>query len=210
MYCLTDINSQFSPLQPRYSIPGGAVGLPIQYRNERLVSPSNGGFLRARRPVLATPVRINTLQPFQNPNSLNDDAKPVTEENESGEAPTYIVQQQQNHQQQQQQQYIPQIQTFQQQQQPQSLQPQLPAVLYTTNENGEVLEQNRPLIEFSTTPRFIQQTEILPTTLRTTGSAQRFFVNQDRPIQSALQGTTKPPVSFVRKQDSIFSQSIEI
>lgn len=70
--------------------------------------------------------------------------------------------------------------------------------MYTTNENGEVLDQQRPLIEFSTTPRFLQQPiqEILPTTLRSTGNAQRFNVNYDRPVQSALQGTTKPPVSF--------------
>lgn len=183
---MTGINSQLGPFPPRFSIPGALatpVRQPIQYRNERLVAPPNGGFLRARRPVLATPARPNTI-PFSNQIGPIDDAKPVTEENESGETPTFIAQQQP---------YIPQIQTLQQQ----PLKTQLPAVLYTTDENGEVLEQHRPLIDFSTTPRFIQpvQQEIVPTTIRTTGSAQRFVVNQDRPVQSPLQGTTKPPVS---------------
>lgn len=175
-------------MPPRFSIPGALtttqVRQPIQYRNERLVAPPNGGFLRARRPILATPPRPNTI-PFPNQNSL-DDAKPVTEENESGETPTFIPQQQP---------YIPQVQTLQQQ----PLKHHLPSVLYTTDENGEVLDQNqhRPLIEFSTTPRFAQPAqEILPTTIRTTGSAQRFVVNQDRPFHSPLQGTTKSPVSY--------------
>lgn len=182
---MTGINSQLGPLPPRFSIPGtlaSPVRQPIQYRNERLVAPPNGGFLRVRRPILATPARPNTI-PFQN--SLSDDAKPVTEENESAETPPFIAQQQQP--------YIPQVQTLQQQ----PLKQHLPTVLYTTDENGEILDQHRPLIEFATTPRFAQPVqEILPTTLRTTGSAQRFVVNQDRPIQSPLQGTTKPPVSY--------------
>lgn len=195
VYCLTGTNSQFGPIPPRFSIPGAVVApvrQPIQYRNERLVNPGipNGQFLRARRPVLPSPARTNTLQPYPAPNSLDDDAKPVTEQNESAETPTFIAHQQP---------YIPHIQTLQQHQQPLKPQiPQLPALLYSTDENGEVLEQHRPLTEFSTTPRFIQQPihEIQPTTIRTTqGSAQRFVVNQDRPIQSALQGTTKPPVS---------------
>lgn len=191
---MTGINSQLGPLPPRFAIPTGAVvqpvRQPIQYRNERLVAPV-GGFLRARRPVLATPiVRSNNLPPFSNQNSLSDDAKPVTEENESGEAPTFIPQIQS------QQSYIPQVQTLQQQQPINK--PQLPSVLYTTDENGEILEQSRPIIEFSTTPRFVQQSipEIIPTTLRSTSNAQRFHINQDRPVQSALQGTTKPPVSI--------------
>lgn len=163
------------------------VRQPIQYRNERLVSSGpNGGFLRARRPIVA-PIRPNTLPPFANQNSLNDDAKPVTEENESAEGQTFVPQQ-------------PQLQQFQQVhtlQQQSFRQQQLPSVLYTTNENGEVLDQHHPVIDFQTTPRFIQQPtqEIVPTTIRTTGAVQRFLVNQDRPIQSALQGTTKPPVS---------------
>lgn len=163
------------------------VRQPIQYRNERLVSGSgpNGGFLRARRPIVPAPIRPNTLPPFANQNSLNDDAKPVTEENESAEGPTFVPQQPL--------QQFQQVHTLQQQ----SIRQQLPSVLYTTNENGEVLDQHHPVIDFQTTPRFIQQPiqEIVPTTIRTTGAVQRFLVNQDRPIQSALQGTTKPPVS---------------
>lgn len=201
VYCMTGINSQLGPLPPRFSIPGAIISpvrQPIQYRNERLVAPPNGGFLRTRRPVLATPIRPNTI-PFANPNSLNEDAKPVTEENESGETQAFIAQQQPL-----QQPYIPQVQTLQQQ----PLKHQLPAVLYTTDENGEILDQHRPLIDFSTTPRFVQSVqsvqplqEIVPTTIRTTGSAQRFVVNQDRPVQSPLQGTTKPPV----RNSSFFS-----
>lgn len=194
VYCLTGANSQFGPLPPRFSIAGGVatpVRQPIQYRNERLVNPGvpSGPFLRARRPVLPSPARANTLQSFHAPNSLDDDAKPVTEENESAETPSYIAQQQP---------YIPHIQTLQQHQQPFKPQlSQLPAVLYSTDENGEVLEQHRTIADFTTTPRFIAQPvqEIHPTTIRTTGSAQRFALNQDRPVQSALQGTTKPPVS---------------
>lgn len=201
VYCMTGINSQFGP-PPRLTITGASqsqVRQPIQYthRNERLVSSGvpNGGFLRSRRPVLATPPRPNTLQPFQTPNSLNEDPKPVTEENESAETPSFIPQQS----------YVPQIQQIQPlqhiQQQQQFKQP-LPSVLYTTDENGEVLEHHRPLIDFSTTPRLLQQpnpAEIVPTTIRTThnvGNGQRFFLNQDRPVQSALLGTTKPPVSL--------------
>lgn len=173
---------------PRFAIPAGAGPSlnrqPIQYRNERLVSGAgpNGGFLRARRPIVQAPARANTLPPFAN--SLNDEAKPVTEENESVEVPTFVPQQQQPLQQ------FQQVHTLQQQ--------SLPAVLYTTDENGEVLEQHRPHVNFQTTPRFIQQQpiqEIVPTTIRTTGGVQRFVLNQDRPVQSALQGTTKPPVS---------------
>lgn len=198
---MTGIHSQLGPIPPRFAIQGGAlaspVRQPIQYRNERLVSgvSPNGPFLRVRRPVLPPPARANTLQPFQAQNTFDEDAKPVTEENESAETPSYIASQQP---------YIPQIQTLQQHQhqhqhqhQPQS-KPQLPAVLYTTDENGEVLEQHRSLIDFSTTPRFAPSpiAEIQPTTIRTTGNAQRFLVNQDHPVQSALQGTTKPPVSW--------------
>lgn len=201
VYCMTGINSQFGP-PPRLTITGASqsqVRQPIQYthRNERLVSSGvpNGGFLRSRRPVLATPQRPNTLQPFQTPNSLNEDPKPVTEENESAETPSYIPQQS----------YVPQIQQIQPLQhiqQQQQFKQNLPSVLYTTDENGEVLEHHRPLIDFSTTPRLLQQpnpAEIVPTTIRTThnvGNGQRFFLNQDRPVQSALLGTTKPPVSL--------------
>lgn len=203
VYCMTGINSQLGPPSPRFAIPAGAlvsnVRQPIQYRNERLVSgiSPNGPFLRARRPVLTGPARANTLHPFPTPNSFDDDAKPVTEENESAETPSFLSQQQQP----QQQQYIPHIQTLQQHQQP-----KLPSVLYTTDENGQVLEQNRPHIEFSTTPRFVPQTipDILPTTLRTTGNAQRFNVNHDHPVHSALQGTTKPPVSQTEKFNENF------
>lgn len=189
VYCLTGINSQLGPV-PRFAIPAGAGQSinrqPIQYRNERLVSGPgpNGGFLRARRPIVQAPALANTLPPFANQNSLNDEAKPVTEENESVEVPTFVPQQQQPLQQ------FHQVHTLQQQ--------SLPAVLYTTDENGEVLEKHRPHVNFQTTPRFIQQQpiqEIVPTTIRTTGAVQRFLLNQDRPVQSALQGTTKPPVS---------------
>lgn len=180
---MTGINSQFGPAPQRFVVPAGVVQSqvrqPIQYRNERLVSGPgpNGGFLRARRPVQATPV------PYVSPNSLGDDAKPVTEENESFERPTFVPQQP-----------LQQIHTLQQQSRQ-----SLPAVLYTTDENGQVLDQQRPLIDFQNSPRFIQQPiqEIVPTTIRTSGGgAPRFTLNQDHPVQSALQGTTKPPVSI--------------
>lgn len=201
VYCLTGINSQLGPIPQRLAISGALptqVRQPLpQYRNERLVAGGvpSGGFLRARRPVLGTaPPRPNTLQPFQTPNSLNEEAKPVTEENESAETPAFIPQQP----------YIPQIQpqlqTLQSlqalQHQPQFKQP-LPSVLYTTNENGEVFDHNRPIVDY-TTQRLLHQPEILPTTVRTTGNAQRFVLNHDHPVQSALQGTTKPPVSLNR------------
>lgn len=169
------------------------VRQPIQYRNERLVSGPgpNGGFLRARRPINSVQPRPNTISPFGNQNSLGEEAKPVTEENESAEIPTFVPQQQQQLQQQQPLQQLQQVHTLQQQ----ALRPSLPAVLYTTDENGEVLEQHRQFSDFQTTPRFIQQQEVVPTTIRTTSGVQRFLVNQDRPVQAALQGTTKPPVS---------------
>lgn len=201
VYCMTGTNSQFGPVPQRFVIPAaasqGQVRQPIQYRNERLVGGGpgpNGGFLRARRPVLAAPV------PYVSPNSLGEDAKPVTEENESAEGQIFVsqqphqqiqqvhtLQQQQHHQQQHQQQHQPQHQS-------------LPAVLYTTDENGQVLNQQRPLIDFPNTPRFIQQPspEVVPTTIRTTGGAPRFAIHQDHPVQSALQGTTKPPAVSTR------------
>lgn len=195
VYCMTGINSQFGPPPQRFVIPAGAsqaqVRQPIQYRNERLVGGGpgpNGGFLRARRPVLASPV------PYVSPNSLSDDAKPVTEENESAEGQIFVSQQ--PHQQ------IQQVHTLQQQQQhqPQHQHQSLPTVLYTTDENGQVLNQQRPLLDFPNTPRFIQQPspEVVPTTIRTTGGAPRFAIHQDHPVQSALQGTTKPPTVSAR------------
>lgn len=186
VYCMTGINSQFGPPPQRFVIPAGPVQAqvrqPIQYRNERLVGAvpgPNGGFLRARRPVLAAPI------PYVSPNSLSDDAKPVTEEYESAERSSFVAQQSP--------QQIQQVHTLQQQAQHQSL----PAVLYTTDENGQVLNQQRPQIDFQNTPRFIQQPspEIVPTTIRTTGGVPRFTLNNDQPVHSALQGTTKPPVS---------------
>lgn len=191
---MTGINSQLGPVQQRLALSAQQVRQPIQYRNERLVSGGTpNGFLRSRRPVLANQPRTNSLQPFQGQNSLGEEQKPVTEENESGETPSFIPQQS----------YIPQIPQIQQiqtlQQQPQFKQQSLPSVLYTTDENGEILEHHRPIIDFSTTPRLLQQPnpEIIPTTLRTTQNvgSQRFILDQDRPIHSALQGTTKPPVS---------------
>lgn len=210
---MTGANSQFGPVPQRFVIPAGPVQSqvrqPIQYRNERLVGAGpgpNGGFLRARRPVLAAPV------PYVSPNSLGEDAKPVTEENESAEGHTFIPQQplQQSHQVhtlQQQQQQQPQPQ-HQYQHQHQHQQQSLPAVLYTTDENGQVLNQQRPLIEFPNTPRFIQQPspEIVPTTIRTTGGSPRFALSHDHPVQSALQGTTKPPVVSKKNLESHFDQ----
>lgn len=176
--CLTGINSQLGPAPPRFSIPGAVpipVRQPLQYRNERLVNASpTPGVFRIRRPIPAAG-RANPLQSLQTANIFNDDAKPVTEENESAETPAFIPQDQ------------PLLQ--------QPLKHQLPAVLYSTNENGEILDQNRQ-IDFSTTARFIQPTvqeHIIPTTLRSTGNAQRFAINQDRSFQSEPQ-PSKPPV----------------
>lgn len=158
---------------------------PIQYRNERLVNGGpNSGFLRIRRPLAAAQSRPTTLQSLQSQNSLIDEAKPVTEESESGEAPSFI----------------PQAQPLV----VQTPKPQLPAILYSTDENGEILDQHRPQHEpfqqqhdfshdFSTTPRFnqpIQQQEhIAPTTLRTTSNAQRFSLNHDSRL---IQNNPKP------------------
>lgn len=200
---MTGANSQFGPVPQRFVIPAGAVQSqvrqPIQYRNERLVGGGpgpNGGFLRARRPVLAAPV------PYVSPNSLGDEAKPVTEENESAEGNPFITQQplQQIHQ----------VHTLQQQPQQQQQHQSLPAVLYTTDENGQVLNQQRPHIEFPNTPRFIQQSspEIVPTTIRTTGGSPRFALSHDHPIQSALQGTTKPPQVSKASLDFHFDEQI--
>lgn len=51
------------------------------------------------------------------------------------------------------------------------------------------------------------QPEIVPTTLRSAGGVQRFALNQDRPVHSALQGTTKPPVIRVYKSTfQVFSK----
>lgn len=182
---MTGINTQLGPIPQRFVIPAGGgssqVRQPIQYRNERLVSGAgpNGGFLRTRRPVLATPI------PYASPNSLGEDAKPVTEESESHEGQTFVPQQQ-IHQ-------LPQVHTLQQQ----TIRPSLPAVLYTTDENGQVLDQQRPILDFQSSPRFIQQPipDIVPTTLRPTGGVSRFTLNHDRPVQGALQGTPKPQVS---------------
>lgn len=192
VFCLTGINSQLGPA-PRFTIPGAIpvpVRQPIQYRNERLVTGApTAGFLRVRRPVLPTAGRANTLQALQAANSFNEEAKPVTEETESNETPTFIPQQSFS------QQNFPQAQPL--------IKQQLPAILYSTDENGEVLDQHRS-IDFSTTPRFLQQTiadHIVPTTLRTTGNAQRFNINQDRPVQHAPP-PTKPPVSA--KSNSLF------
>lgn len=175
---MTGINSQLGPASPRFSIPGAVpipVRQPIQYRNERLVNASpTPGVYRIRRPIPAA-ARANTLQSLQAANIFNEDAKPVTEENESAETPAYI----------------PQAQPLLHQ----PLKQQLPAVLYSTNENGEILDQHRQ-IDFSTTARFIQPTvqdHIIPTTLRSAGNAQRFAINQDRSLQSEPQ-PSKPPV----------------
>lgn len=170
---LTGINSQHGSSPPRLGIPGAIpipVRQPIQYRNERLVSGGpNVGFVRIRRPLLASrQTSLNVLQQ----NNLADEAKPVTEEPESEENPSYLAQ------------FVPQQVNVQQQQQP--LKSALPAILYSTDENGEILEQNRP-IEYSTT-RFAPTERIIPTTLRTT-SAQRFSLNQDR---SPIVQTPKP------------------
>lgn len=178
---MTGINSQLGLASPRFSIPGAVpvpVRQPLQYRNERLVNASpTPGVYRIRRPITAAG-RPNTLQSLQAANIFNDDAKPVTEENESSETPAYI----------------PQAQPLMQH----PLKQQLPAVLYSTDENGEILDQHRQ-IDFSTTARFIQPTvqeHIVPTTLRSTGNAQRFAINQDRSLQSEPQ-PSKPPVRLL-------------
>lgn len=147
----------------------------------------NSGFLRIRRPLAAAASRPTTLQSLQSQNSLIDEAKPVTEESESGEAPSFI----------------PQAQPLV----VQTPKPQLPAILYSTDENGEILDQHRPQHEafqqsqqhhefahdFSTTPRFnqpiTQQEHIIPTTLRTTNNAQRFSLNHDSRV---IQNNPKP------------------
>lgn len=176
---MTGINSQLGPATPRFSIPGAVpvpVRQPLQYRNERSVNASpTPGVFRIRRPIPAAG-RANTLQSLQAANIFDENAKPVTEENESAETPAFIPQQ-----------ITPQAQPL--------LKQRLPAVLYSTDENGEISEQHRP-IDFSTTARFIQPTaqeHIVPTTLRSTGNAQRFVINQDRSFQSEPQ-PSKPPV----------------
>lgn len=166
------MNSQLGPIPPRFSVPAGAIPVPVplQYRQERLVNNGgpNAGFVRIRRPVLAR-AGPSTLQALQQQNSV-DDAKPVTEEPESAETPAFVAQPQ----------FLPQAQA---QIQPK---PILPAVLYSYDENGQELNQRQH--DFQTTPRYIQhqtQEHIAPTTLRTTqGSAQRFAINATpKPIQ---------------------------
>lgn len=108
-------NSQLGP-PPSLSIPGALpipVRQPLQYRNERLVNGGgpNAGFVRIRRPVLASAAPA-TLQSLQAHNAI-EEAKPVTEESESGETPSFIPQ---HH-------LLPQPQA-------QILPKQLPAVLY--------------------------------------------------------------------------------
>lgn len=184
---MTGINSQLGP-PPRFSIPSAIpvpVRQPLQYRNERLVTGApSPGFLRVRHPVLPAAGRANTLQSLQAGNSFAEDAKPVTEENESNETPSFISQQ-----------INPSASPLFQQPQ---LKQQLPAILYSTDENGEILDQHRT-IEFPTTQRFVPsiQENIVPTTLRTSG-AQRFLINQDRPapIQPSPQPTKAPVSSF--------------
>lgn len=154
--CLTGAYSQ-----PRISVPPGAVPIPLRplpYRNERLVNGVGGGpnvgHVRFRRPVLAG--RQQQLPP----NNL-DEAKPVTEEPESGETPSFFVPQTHH------------------QQQPQPIQPSpLPNILYRTDENGEVTDTNRALDTFTST-RFgaspsPAEERIVPTTIRSTAGAQRY------------------------------------
>lgn len=205
--CLIGLNAQHGPPPPRFSIPGAVpvpVRQPIPYRNERLVGP---GVVRVRRP-LAAPVSISrpaTLQSLQAHSNLIDEAKPVTEENESSEIPTGFIPQQTHSQ--------PQHQTAQSQQQPQpqftlfeAPKSHLPTVLYSTDGDGQLLDQpqhHQPQhqLEFihPTTPRFVQpQPEhIVPTTLRTTvgATAQRFGYNPDAGQTRAIQSNPKPVVS---------------
>lgn len=152
--CLTGAYSQ-----PRISVPPGGIPIPLRYRNERLVNGAgvgggpNVGLVRFRRPVLAA--RQQQLPP----NNLQEEAKPVTEEPESGETPSFFVPQ--THQQPQQIQQNP-----------------LPNILYRTDENGEVLETNRAIDTYSPT-RFVAspsppEERIIPTTIRSTVGAQRF------------------------------------
>lgn len=109
MICLSGLNAQLGPAQQRFSIPGAVpvpVRQPIPYnRNERLVGP---GTIRVRRPLsVPIPARpgVATLQSLHAQNNLIEDGKPVTEENESGEAPVgFVPQQTISHPQQQQQQ----------------------------------------------------------------------------------------------------------
>lgn len=167
--CLTGAYSQ-----PRISVPPGAVPIPLRplaYRNERLVNGVGGGpnvgHVRFRRPVLAG--RQQQLAP----NHL-DEAKPVTEEPESGETPSFFV-----------------PQTHQQQQPQQPIQPSpLPNILYRTDENGEVTDTNRALDTFTST-RFgaspsPAEERIVPTTIRTTAGAQRFGPQQKPAVSESF------------------------
>lgn len=152
------------PQQQRIALPPGAIPIPLRplgnYRNERLVAGPNpnAGFIRIRRPphLSARQNNLNSLPP-QNL-AITEEAKPVTEDPESNEQQTLY----------------PQFLNQQPQPQPPA-QSHLPAILYSADENGEILNpQHRaidfPGAQFSTTDR------ILPTTLRSTG-AQRFALN---------------------------------
>lgn len=161
--------------QPRIAVPPGAIPIPLRplpYRNERLVNGAgvnggpNVGLVRFRRPVLAA--RQQQLPP----NNLLDEAKPVTEEPESGETPSY---------------FVPHTHP-QPQPQPQA-QPNLPTTLYRIDENGEISDTNRALDSFSPT-RFggspsPPEERIVPTTIRTTAGAQRFG-SQPKPAVSEI------------------------
>lgn len=162
--CLTGVYSQ-----ARISVPG-AVPIPLRtlpYRNERVGGGPNVGLVRFRRPVLAA--RQQQLPP----NNLLDEAKPVTEDPESGETPSYFVPQ--TH---------PQAQPQPIQQNP------LPTLLYRTDENGEVVDTQRALDSYSPT-RFgaspsPSDERIVPTTIRTTAGAQRFGPQQKPAVSKMM------------------------
>lgn len=188
--CLTELNAQ---VPPRLSIPGAVPvpprSSPLQFRNERLLAANgnsvgggpNSGFVRIRRPVLAA--RQNQLNGFPQ-NNLPEEAKPVTEDNESGENTFFVAQQQQ---QRQEQPTLQSLQGLHQQHQQHQQQQQLSSILYSTDENGEIVGANQQLNFPSERFNPIQE-KIVPTTIRTTG-AQRYSLNQDRVVQTS---TPKP------------------
>lgn len=172
IFYLSSVYSQHGPAPHRLPIPAGAIpagSVPIplrpngQYRNERLLAGPNpnAGFIRIRRPLHLAARQNNFNNPPQNNLGVTDEAKPVTEEPESGEQQTFLPQ-------------FPQPQP-----QSQSAQPNLPAILYSINENGENFSPQNRAIDFPSS-QFTTTDRIIPTTLRSTGG-QRFALNQPQP-----------------------------
>lgn len=181
IFCLSSVCSQHGPTSQRIPIPAGAIPIPIRpaghYRNERLLAGPNpnGGFIRIRRPLSLAARQNNFNNLPQNNLGVTDEAKPVTEEPESGEQQTFLPFNQPQ----------PQLQS-------QPAQPLLPSILYSTNENGEILTQQNRAIDFPPS-QFTTTDRILPTTLRSTGG-QRFALNQ--PQQSSVPQPQAKPVSY--------------